>query len=876
MSAGRLPEYVTAVQDMLDKARRTTDVYVRCELLLRLAAAVEDAGDLGRATELIEQAEALGVREIDVWRALARVAGAAGETDRQVEYLEKLAAMGEAAADTRSDALYRMAEVYLANEDTLDRGLETLSDALEAAPRYERACRILSRATEAQPGHAGLLALYDRVARKTGEADVILEAIERRGAHPETAPEDLREGVELALKLEAFERAEALMLRAVELGGALLDGQERVGWALKGLAQRRKAEGDLAGAVKWTCEAIESGDPAPYYEMAAEIAQLATAEGGDPALAIKLYESMLERDASAREVWEPLAELYRRIDDIDRLHRLVDETLDSLHDPAERNALRLQLCQSLLAQDRDDDAIDVLRNVLLETPEHDEAQALMAELLERAGNEAELVELLRSRLMSAQERHDIAAVVASARHLGERLAATDPAEALEVIRGALDWSPEDKGLLERALELTAEDDAATRSDLIERLIAVEDGERAAVLALDLAKAYKDLDDADGELRALVLGYRRAPANEQLRAGLEKAYEDRGDYRGLSQMLLAAADGEEDPASRVTMLRQAAQIHRELLSDPETSADILERAHAANPDDADLALELASALASAGKFDRATTLVSALLDDPVLKDDHRLQLLSTRADLRLSTGDLEGAVIDLEGALVLDTGSIVPRLTDALERRRQSAADEQDAETERDTTIRLVEVVLMTDERDRARELLEGWVERERKDVDALRLLREIDTADERWEAVAKICARLVAVESGGAQGRGRAAPEPRVPADGQARGRSRGPRARPAQAARRQGGAGRARTGVRADRSRPRACAPARAAGHRDRGRHRAARSAAPRRRAAGEPGRHRGGPAGDQGGPRARARRSAGHGHARGRLRDDGRHRGG
>jgi len=48
-------------------------------------------------------------------------------------------------------------------------------------------------------------------------------------------------------------------------------------------------------------------------------------------------------------------------------------------------------------------------------------------------------------------------------------------------------------------------------------------------------------------------------------------------------------------------------------------------------------------------------------------------------------------------------------------------------------------------------LLLDWVERERKDAAALELLQEIDIAEERWEAVAKASARLVAIEQGEGQ-----------------------------------------------------------------------------------------------------------------------------
>src|SRR5690606_26321474 len=133
------------------------------------------------------------------------------------------------------------------------------------------------------------------------------------------------------------------------------------------------------------------------------------------------------------------------------------------------------------------------------------------------------------------------------------------------------------------------------------------------MAIELADAYAASGDEEGELRALALGYRRAPASATLRARLQASYEQRGDHRGLAEMLLTTAEAESDPALAVTMLRQAAAIHAETLFEPHAAAEILERARAVAPEDTPLGLELASALAAAGDTDRATQVVSTLLD-----------------------------------------------------------------------------------------------------------------------------------------------------------------------------------------------------------------------------------------------------------------------
>ena len=92
---------------------------------------------------------------------------------------------------------------------------------------------------------------------------MLLHYLERRSAHAEATPAAPKEAVEVALRLEEYDRAEKLMLRAVEIGEGLLDGLAEVDWALIGLAKRRKLAGDLAGAVKWLGQAAEVAELEP-------------------------------------------------------------------------------------------------------------------------------------------------------------------------------------------------------------------------------------------------------------------------------------------------------------------------------------------------------------------------------------------------------------------------------------------------------------------------------------------------------------------------------------------------------------------------------------------------------------------------------------
>src|SRR5690606_6156529 len=202
---------------------------------------------------------------------------------------------------------------------------------------------------------------------------------------------------------------------------------------------------------------------------------------------------------------------------------------------------------------------------------------------------------------------------------------------------------------------------------------------------------------------------------------------------------------------VAALRQAATIYLERLGDGQAAIDALGQAYELAPDDHELGLEYARVLATSGDRERAHDLVTDLLAAPIEDAGTRLRLHLTRADLRQAQGDQDGSVADLEAAAVIDPEEVLPRLVAALTAIRDTAAATGDVDAERHATLRLADVFMGQGQREQTRAMLFEWVERERKDVDALRRLRDLEREDANWEQVKKLCARLVAIESGEGQ-----------------------------------------------------------------------------------------------------------------------------
>ncbi|MFV8756331.1 tetratricopeptide repeat protein [Nannocystaceae bacterium ST9] len=749
---GKTERYQALLEHRLSLLRRGDEALVRAELLLRLGEVMASREQWAKADELFGQAEETGVRQVDVWRAQAKVAGARGDAERQVELLQRLANLGADQAETRADARFRMAEVLLADPEAIDEGIGQLNAALEDDPRWGRAALILGHACEQHGDNDSLLDFYEKVARRSDDAKILLHCLERRARQSEASLERVREAVDLATKLGQGERAEELMLRAVELSKGLIDGAAQVDWALLALAHRRRLAGDLAGAVKWLIEAAEVASLAEVVAAAAELTPLATGPEGDLTLAVKLYESLVERDPTNRTAWEPLARFYRQLGEVGRLERLVEETLDGIQDAKDRNVLRLELARALLAAEgRADDAVPILNDALLENPEETAANILLAEHLERSGNVGELIDLLRNQLMAAQGRNDTNGIKQLSLELANRLRISDLTEALMVIRQALDSLPGDGELVDMLLAWGGDQlDDDERAGLMERQLEQAEGDRIAKLALDLADLRARMGDEAGELRVVEQTWKRLPDDAKLLARLEATLRKREDWKGLVRMLEGVAGRTNDTTRKIALLREAAVVQRDQLGDAQAAIAALRKASQTAPDDVGLQIELATALGVSGQAHDAIATLSETLErtqDARL----RLELLGARAKVRRSIGERTAAIEDLEQAVLIDQSAVIDALIDALEAQRMAAAGSSDTDAERPATMRLVELRIAAGEREAARELLAEWVDRQRRDLEALHALRRLELDMSNWEGLQKVSGRLVALEAGEAQ-----------------------------------------------------------------------------------------------------------------------------
>ncbi len=740
-------KYLKRVEKIITKQRRSEESASSSALLMRAGnVAEEELEDLARARKHYEDAEECSETPANALFALARVCSAMGDTEEQTRALDQLTnlAMVDGPVGAQADALYKLAELQVVQPDLVSRGIEILNKALEVEPRYRQAALTLQAAAATSNNDPEVMTLYEDSARQSGDKLILLDFLERQ-ASGEAALDQIKEAVDLAIELEEVDRSVALLERAVDTARQSVEGISPAVWAVLDLARIYAANDKLVESKDLLFEVAYIADQETLLSLGLALSAKGQ-ESENFTLAAEVLEFLRQRDPNIRAVWEPLLALYRSMGEGERLADIVDATLPSLMDPAERTQLRMIKGHFLVDSNRDEEAIDLLRDACLDDPDSLEAASLLETVLRKEGNEEALSDFLWQRFNDAKERGNAGTVTDVACRLGALLDQIG-SESIDVFQQALAVAPESAALLRGVIDRQTDGfDPTELANLKERLVRQEAPELAADLALELVDMREALQDGDGVQRALELGQQACPLHEGIRARLEQWYHTSSQWGPLAQMKINQAGAEENPNTQVSLLREAAAIYRDTLSDFDTSSNILAQAQGIMPENAVLAAELASVLASAGRVGEGIEVLGRTLES--LSGPETLQLLTVRSELLRSTGNNNAAIVDLEAALLLDATQVEPLLVVALDTARAEAAQSGEFERERETTMRMIQIYDGQGNSDGARGMLLAWIARDGKDVIALRRLRDMDHAAEEWDGVVIACVHLVALEEG--------------------------------------------------------------------------------------------------------------------------------
>jgi tetratricopeptide (TPR) repeat protein len=612
---------------------------------------------LKRAAKIEGEIDGQEVMDDGAWAALGRIYTTLGDVAGEGRVLERRieASARSSRPPPDGDLLYRLAAARLSNSEDLDGALDLLERALSLAPDFERAEALLRGAlSEDAPPRAALL--LERIARERGDAGALVRALERRIASGDADINAVREGMELAERLQDPNLA-ARLLHAALTSGAFDEHADTAAWLRLELAKRYRAAGEVPSALELEEQATSYLSVNKAKPLLSFIARESLA-AGEYERAARVLEVLRAEDPENRDIFKPLLELYRQRGPAEKLVELLESTAPLVTSAEERLSLRLEQVEVLLqGLGRREDAIALLQEVVRDAPTERTARVRLAEMLAADGREDELADLLMAELDEARDAGDVAGEVALAARLAALLERQGrSSDALDVCRRALAKDPTRRELLEQSVRLAkTTGDPDRLAEALESLLSVERGPAAAALCRRLVTLREQLADPVGAERALVIGFAACPRDVELCEELARRYGDRGEY------------------GRV--------------------AELLERALAERPDDRKLLSQVVEAQRAAGRAEQALAVLEAFLRRHA--DD--VSLYRVRASVLSELGRDEEAVHDLERASA-DDPEALPKLIEVLERAIERSQPERRAPL----ALRLIEILEQAGESEKAR------------------------------------------------------------------------------------------------------------------------------------------------------------------------------
>ncbi|WP_438032632.1 tetratricopeptide repeat protein [Sorangium sp. So ce204] len=785
--SGQTQRYVDLVERLV--ARAASEPY-EVALLLRFGRALElSPADQERAAAVYRRAEAkiaagapfharagrdAGADIEQLWSSLEAIYARLGDRAAQADVLRKRIGLADAPAAPaggadRAGPRYRLAALLAADAADVDQAISLLEEALDLHADPDRAEAILRDALRTDPRNPRAIRLFERLARQSGRPRALVDALlllaEIEG------PGVLEEAVRTARALGDRGLAESILLRIVGSGARSSsdssDSSDPSGsaWALVALAELREEAGDLAAAASLCERAARASAPEEERALLLHAAELAAGPLADLSRAARLYEELRAREPAEREIWTPLAGVYRRSGDAARLSALLEETAPLVDDLSERCALRLERAR-LLARESPEEAAALLRDILDEDPTQVEAAILLATMLEEAGRTDELGELFALQLDAAKDRADVASIASISMRLGALLEQRgDDRGARDVYLGAADWDGANRDVLRALVRLSRKrDNADDLIDALEKLLRTEQGGEAAQLALELSELHGARGDDAAAEAALKAGYAVYPANDRLREELASRYAAREAWHALAELHVLTAHGADGDETRVASLCRAAEILRDRAGDAAAAAELLERALRVAPGDRDVLIALIDACGAVSDHARAARALTATLeaspDDP--------WLYRARAEVHGALGQGDRALADLERAYALGGAEYGSELVAGLERALaradhagarsaeaagapgEAAAEAAGAASPRALRLRLAEILARSGDVERARAHLGDLLHADSKDRAALKALAGLEESAARWDAASAVYRRLIALEEGDA------------------------------------------------------------------------------------------------------------------------------
>jgi thioredoxin-like negative regulator of GroEL len=171
-----------------------------------------------------------------------------------------------------------------------------------------------------------------------------------------------------------------------------------------------------------------------------------------------------------------------------------------------------------------------------------------------------------------------------------------------------------------------------------RLVELESGPNRAQAALLHAEACDQLGQPNDARDSLELVFRDDQTNELIRGRLRTLYEQLGEYRELSNLLLIDSSHAADDGARFELLREAGRMRLSNFEQAASAIGPLSEALELQPNDLEVTLLLADAYISAGLIQETVQLLQTGIDRQGGRRSRELAALQHRMARAAATSD----------------------------------------------------------------------------------------------------------------------------------------------------------------------------------------------------------------------------------------------
>ena len=335
----------------------------------------------------------------------------------------------------------------------------------------------------------------------------------------------------------------------------------------------------VAALVQW---AEIDFDERAKIERLADAAALAESALGEPALAIRCYEKIMEVDGVHAAALDQLIRLEDDAGNSERVAELLATRIDAEMDPDARLTLRKQLAAAFAKLDRTSEAIAAWQGALGEVPEDLDAIGALEVLYEKDERWGELEDLINRRLgIASSPAESIAARVRLARLAESRFGRRD--DAITQLREILVEDPGNEEALDELERLhTTGKEWDELVELLERRIADAQRIGEAALEIDILVRLGTVHvehraDAERGVEIYRRVLDRAPDHDGALSALlhlHRQHEDWASALDVMEQISSRSDGDEAVAGAF----EIAELAEEKLGDASRAEAALRRAY----------------------------------------------------------------------------------------------------------------------------------------------------------------------------------------------------------------------------------------------------------------------------------------------------------